>query len=406
MAGVRPLLAALVLVGAALSLPGAQAAEVPGVSGTEVVIGGTVPLSGPESAYSVVAEGAAAYFAYVNDRGGVNGRRIEYVYLDDAYDPAQTAQQTRRLVEQEKVLAIFNSVGTEHSLAVQPYLNQMGVPQLFVGSGARAIAREAARYPWTIGYLPSFFAEGRIYGRYAARTRPGTRVAVLYEDSEFGRDLLAGLRAGLAGKGRIAAARPYAVTDADVNSQMARLRSAKADTLALFALPKQVVQGFVAADKLGWRPRVFVAAVSIDPFVMNVARLNTKNRTTQGAISIAFLKDASNLARWGKDPGVRLYYEILQRYAPKADPKAVANLYGMAVAFTMVDTLRGAGRDLTREGLLKAATSLVETDNPFLLPGISIRTGPGDRYPLEQVQMYRYDRGAWRAFGPIVSARG
>ena len=399
----RLILLALVLA-ALVATPGALGDE-PGVTPTSILIGGTVPLSGPESAYSVIAQGAAAYFKYVNANGGVFGREIEYRYYDDAYDPAQTIQQTRRLVEQDKVFAIFNTVGTEHALAIRPYLNQLGVPELFVGSGASAFARDAAKYPWTLPYLPSFFAEGRVYGAYAARTKPGARIAVLYEDDDFGHDLLAGLQKGLGGKGRIVAKATYSVTEADVASQIAQLKASKADTLMLFALPKQVIQAFVSADKLGWRPRVFVTSVSIDPFVMSVARFNTHNRTTEGALSIAFLKDASNLARWGKDPGVQLYYRIMKAYAPDADPKAVANFYGMAVAFTLVDALRHAGKDPTRQSLMEAATHLSETANPFLLPGISIHTAPGDRYPLDQVQMYRYHAGVWHAFGPLLSAR-
>jgi branched-chain amino acid transport system substrate-binding protein len=394
------LLAAAVVV----SVPGALAAD-PGVSANEIVIGGTAPLSGPESAYAVVAEGAKAYFDYVNAQGGVFGRDIRYVYLDDAYDPAQTVQQTRKLVEQEKVFAIFNVVGTEHTLATRPYLNQLGVPQLFVGSGARAIVRESGKYPWTVGYLPSFFAEGRFYGRHIAATRPKAKIAVLYEDSDFGGDLLAGLRNGLGGKGKIVATQGYAVTDADVSSQVAALRASKADTFMIFALPKQTIQSFLAADKLGWRPKAYVAAVSIDPFVMEVARLNTGNRTTEGATSMAFLKDATNTARWGKDPGVRLYYSIMKRYNPDGDVKAVANMYGMAAAHTMVEALKQAGRNPTRQKLLDAATHLRSKTNPFLLPGVVVKTGPGDRYPLDQVQLYRYTKGVWRTIGPLVSTR-
>jgi branched-chain amino acid transport system substrate-binding protein len=394
-----PLVAALVA-----AVPSALAAD-PGVSASEIVLGGTAPLTGPESAYAVVAEGAKTYFAHVNAKGGVLGRKIRYVYLDDAYDPAQTIQQTRRLVEQEKVFAIFNVVGTEHTLATRPYLNQLGVPQLFVGSGARAIAREANTYPWTMGYLPSFFAEGKVYGRHIATTRPKARIAVLYEDSDFGKDLLAGLRTGLSGKGKIVATQPYGVTDADVNSQVAALRSSRADLLMIFALPKQTIQSFIAADRLGWRPKAYVAAVSIDPFVMAVARTNTGNRTTEGAISIAFLKDPTNTARWGKDAGVRLYLRIMARYNPGGDPKAVANIYGMAVAHTMVEALKGAGRSPTRQKLLTAATRLNSKTNPFLLPGIVVKTSPTDRYPLDQVQLYRYTKGVWKTIGPILTTR-
>jgi len=395
-------LAALLLP---VALAGARPVATPGVSSSEILLGGTAPLSGPESAYSVVAQGADAYFKYVDDHGGVFGRKVRYLYRDDAYEVAQTIAATKELVEQDHVFAIFNTVGTEHSLAIRPYLNGLGVPELFVGSGASALVRDAKQYPWTIGYLPSFVAEGRVYGRYIARTRPKARIAVLYEDSDFGRDLLNGLQAGLGGKGSIVAKQTYAVTDADLTSQLTALRASKADTLMLFALPKQVIQSFITIDKLGWRPHVFVTSVSIDPFVMTVARLNTHNRTTEGAISIAFLKDASNLARWGKDPGVKLYYSIMMKYDPSGDPKSVGNFYGMAVAYTMVDALRHAGRNPSRQSLLNAALNLNEKTNPFLLPGIVVKTGPGDRHPLDQVQMYRYHAGVWHVFGPLIQAR-
>jgi branched-chain amino acid transport system substrate-binding protein len=398
---VVPALAVLVLAGVA----GAAPAETPGVSEDTILIGGTVPLSGPETAYSVVAYGAEAYFEYVNDHGGVFGRKIEYRYLDDAYDPTQTVQQVRRLVEQDKVFAIFNQVGTEQVLATRPYLNQRGVPQLFAGSGAETFAHDYRQYPWTLPYLPSFHAEGQVYGRYIGRTTPRARIAVLFEDSDFGKDLLRGLKAGLAGRARIVRAVSYAVSEATLGSQLATLKASGADTLMVFALPKQTIQAMVGADKLGWHPRPYIAAVSIDPFVMEVARSNTGGRATAGATSIAFLKDASNLRRWGRDPGVRLYHSILKRYAPSSDPKAVANIYGMAAAYTLVDALRRAGRNLTRESLLRAATTLNERTNPFLLPGIVARTGLRDRFALEQVQMYRYTRGVWQVFGPLVPAR-
>jgi branched-chain amino acid transport system substrate-binding protein len=396
------LLAALVLAAVA----GAAPTETPGVSSSTILIGGTVPLSGPETAYSVVAYGAEAYFKYVNDHGGVFGRKIEYRYLDDAYDPAQTVQQTRRLVEQDKVFAMFNQVGTEQTLATRPYLNQQGVPQLFAGSGAETFAHDYKQYPWTLPYLPSFYAEGKVYGRYIGRTAPRARIAVLFEDSDFGKDLLAGLKAGLGGRATIVRAVSYAVTEATLGSELATLKASGANTLMVFALPKQTIQALVGADKLGWHPHPYIAAVSIDPFVMNVARSNTGGRATEGAISVTFLKDASNLRRWGKDPGVKLYYSILKRYAPSSDPKAVANIYGMAAAFTLVDALKHAGRNPTRASLLKSATSLNETNNPFLLPGMVVKTSPTDRFALEQVQLYRYTRGVWQVFGPLVAAKG
>lgn len=341
----------------------------------------------------------------MNANGGVFGRKIEYRYLDDAYDPSQTVQQTRRLVEQDKVFLMFNQVGTEQTLATQPYLNQQKIPQLFAGSGTAKFAKDYKQYPWTLPYLPSFYSEGQVYGRYIARTKPGSKIAVLFEDSDFGKDLLNGLKSGLAGKGKIVAAQSYAVTEPTLSSQMSTLAATKADTLMVFALPKQTIQALVGADKLGWHPKPFIAAVSIDPFVMNVAKLNTNGRATEGAMSITFLKDASNLRRWGKDQGVKLYYSILKRFAPGSDPKAVANIYGMAAAYTLVDVLKRAGRNPTRASVLKAASSLNETANPFMLPGLTLKTAATDRFAIEQVQLYRYTKGTWQVFGPIVPAR-
>jgi len=374
----------------------------PGVTPTTILLGGTVPLSGPESAYAPVGRGAEAYFKYVNSRGGIHGRKIVYKLVDDAYDPGRTVQATRELVQQDKVFAIFNSVGTEHNLAVRPFLNQLRVPQLFVGSGAGAIARERGRYPWTMGYLPSFAGEGAVYGRYIVRSRPRARIAVLYEASDYGKELIGGLRKGLASRSRqIVATQTYDVTDVDVSSQIAKLRSSRADTLMILALPKQALQAFISTDKLGWRPQIFVTSVSIDPIVMAIARLNTGGRTTEGALGMAFLKDPTD-ARLASDKGVRLYKQIMRRFLPGGDPKAAAHFYGMAVAFTMVDALRRAGKDLTRQRLLRAATHLDERDNPFLRRGITVKTSPRDYYPLSQVQLLRYRKNAWRPFGRLV----
>jgi len=396
----------LVVVALLVLVPGAHAttAKDPGVTATTVLLGGTVPLSGPEVAYAAVARGADAYFKHVNSRGGVHGRRIQYRYFDDAYDPAQTVQQTRRLVQQDGVFAIFNTTGTEHNLAIRPFLNQLGVPQLFVGTGAHAIGNAYRRFPRTMGYLTSFRGEGRIYGRHVATTMPRARIAVLHENSDYGHDLLTGLRRGLGSKaGRIAAVQTYEVTDPDVNAQIARLKASGANTFMLFALPKQTIQAFIAADRLGWRPRVFVNAVSVDPFVMNVARTNTGNRTTQGAITTAFLKDPTDPAL-AKDAGVRLYKRLMRRYLPGKEGE-VAHAYGMAAAYTMVHALRKAGRSLTRGSLMNAATSLVERDNPFLVAGVVVKTGPNDYYPISTTRLLRYDRGRWKQFGRVLAVR-
>jgi branched-chain amino acid transport system substrate-binding protein len=401
------LLAVTALLVLVVGLPGAygRSGGDPGVTDDSILLGATVPLTGDEVAYAAVARGAEAYFKYVNARGGVRGRKIQYRYVDDAYNPADTVRKTRELVQEDKVFAIFGSVGTEHVLAVRPYLNEARIPQLFVGSGVSALAIERKRYPWSMGYLPRFAGEGALYGRYLARTRPRAKIAVLHEDSEYGQDIFTGLRRGLGRLStRITDVETYDLTDTDMSSQIARLKASRADTLMIFALPTQTIQAFLAVHKLGWRPRIFVNSVSIDPFVMEVVQRNTSKRLVEGAVSSSFLKDPTDPAL-ARDPGVRLYKQILRRFLPNAKVKEVAHLYGMAAAYTMVDSLRAAGAQPTRASLLRAATHLDERSNPFFVRGIAVKTGPEDYYPVERTRMLRFHAGRWRQFGGLVSLR-
>ena len=393
----------LAAAAASIALVSAPAAT-PGVTSTTITIGGTVPISGPAAAYGSVGRGADAYFKYVNSKGGVFGRKIDYKYLDDEFDVAKTITLTRELVEQDQVLAIFNSVGTEHALAIRSYLNDRKVPQLFIGSGVSKLATEHAKYPWSMGYLPSFAGEGAIYGRYVASHQPKARIAVLYENSDFGKDMLNGLRRGLGGKAKIVGTQPYEIADSDVASQIARLKSTGADTLMLFATPQFAIFGYVGAFRLGWHPQVYVTSVSISPDIMKIARVASSRKQVEGSISIAFVKDPTS-QQWAKDKTVQLYRSILQRFLPSAKAEDVFNYYGMAVAYTMVDTLKKAGRNPTRAGVLKAATHLDET-NPFLLPGLRIKTSPSDYYPIDRVKLARYRADHWQFFGKLVNARG
>ena len=234
---------------------GASPLADPGVTPTSVLLGGTVPLTGEAAAFGSVGPGAKAYFDYVNSKGGVNGRKIEYRFYDDAYNPAQTVQLTRRLVEQDKVFAVFNSIGTANNLAIRDYLNAQKVPQLWAGDGSQSIGKSFARYPWTMGFLMSYRGEGDVYGANVVKTRPGARIAVLYENTELGRDMLTGLTRAIAGKGpRIVAKQSYEFTGADVSSQVGVLKSSGADTLMLFATPKFFINAITATHKLGWKP--------------------------------------------------------------------------------------------------------------------------------------------------------
>jgi hypothetical protein len=382
----------------------ALALATPGVTPTTITLGGTIPITGPAAAYGSVGRGADAYFKYVNSKGGVFGRKIVYKYEDDEFDVAKTILLTRQLVEQDNVLAIFDSVGTEHALAVRPYLNDRMVPQLFVGSGVSKLATEHKKYPWSMGYLPSFAGEGAIYGRYIAAHEPRARIAVLYENSDFGKDMLNGLRRGLGGKAKIVGTQPYEIEDANVDSQLARLKASGADTLMLFATPKFAIFGYVGSFRLGWHPHVYVTSVSISPDIMKIAKFGSNQKQVQGSISIAFVKDPT-AQQWARDKTVRLYKTIVKRFLPGAKPDDVFNYYGMAVAYTMVDTLKRAGRNLTRAGVLRAATHLNET-NPFLLPGVRIKTSPNDYYPMDKVKLARYHGTHWQFFGKLVSARG
>jgi branched-chain amino acid transport system substrate-binding protein len=401
---------ARLVVAAAMSLllaasAGASPAADPGVTPTSVLLGGTVPLTGEAAAFGTVGAGAKAYFDYVNARGGVNGRKVEYRYYDDAYNPAQTVQLTRKLVEQDRVFAVFSSIGTANNLAIREYLNAAHVPQLFAGDGSQQIGRGFYRYPWTMGFLMSYRGEGDVYGKTLVRTRRRARLGVLYENTELGRDMLTGLTRAIAGKGpRVVAKESYEFTSSDVSSQVARLEASGADTLMLFATPKFFIQAVVASRKLGWDPQLYIASVSIEPGIMAIARVNAP-QLTKNAFSIAFVKNPNDPV-WARDPAVALYRRIMRTYNPSGKSADVYNWYGMTVAWTMVETLRKAGRNLTRAGLLRAAQSLNLPGNPFLLPGIRLKTSRTDYRPLEHVYLYRYDNKQWVKASALLRARG
>jgi len=398
--------AAIALVGLVLaSTAGAAPAADPGLTSSTVLLGGTVPLTGEAAAFGSVGPGAKAYFDYVNAKGGVNGRAIEYRYYDDAYNPAQTVQLTRRLVEQDKVFAIFNSIGTANNLAIRDYLNAQKVPQLWAGDGSQSIGRSWAKYPWTIGFLMSYRGEGDVYGKTIVKSRPKAKIAVLYENTELGLDMLTGLTRAIAGKGpRIVAKQAYEFTGADVSGQIGLLKASGADTLMLFATPKFFLQAIATTHRLGWRPQVYIASVSIEPTIMGIARFNAPE-LTKGALSIAFVKNPNDPI-WAKDKAVALYRSIMRKYDPSGKQTDVYNWYGMTVAWTMVETLRKAGKSPTRSSLLKAAQSLDTLANPFLLPGIRLQTSRTDYRPMEQVYLYRYDNKQWVRASGLLPARG
>jgi branched-chain amino acid transport system substrate-binding protein len=403
-----PVLALVLALGAGAALAGSARSQAdPGVTETSILLGTTSPLSGPASAYASVARGANAYFEYVNSKGGVLGRKITNTILDDGYNPAQTIQQTRKLVEQEKVFAIFNALGTEHNEATRDYLNAQKVPQLFAASGATKFGSEAAKYPYTIGFQPSYQAEGWVLGKYLARTKGTAKVAVLFQNDDYGKDLLNGLKRGIQRSNvKVVAAEPYEVTASDVQAQVAKLKSSGATVFAIFATPKFAIQAYVFANRLAWRPKLVLNnAVSSASNIMVLASEGGTNRVTNGSVSIVFLKDPTD-PKWKNDAAVKLYRQVMRQYAPAANSSDVYHLYGMAAAWTATEAIRKVGKNLTRAGLIKVVSNMNLSNNPFLLPGISLKTGPGDHFPIEQMLLQRWNKGAWKSFGGLWGYRG
>jgi branched-chain amino acid transport system substrate-binding protein len=393
------LAAAVVVAGA-----GARPLATPGVTSTDIKIGSSVPLSGEASLAGNVARGIDAYFDYVNAKGGIYGRKLKFTYLDDGYDPGRAVNNTIRLVQQEGVFAMFSSLGTSNNLAVRKLLNDAKVPQLFVSSGATTFGRDYKKYPWTIGYIPPYSEEGAVYAKYILAKIKKPRIAVLYQDDDYGRDLFGGLKRGLGRKtSAIVAQVGYDPTSTDVQPLVAQLKASKANVLMIFAFGKFSLQAFNAVSRLGWKPQVFVNDVSSASALMSIVPQNAAN----GAISIVFGKDPA-APLWRNDKGVRLFRSILKQYGSGIGPRDLQDGYytaGMATAYTLVDTLRQAGRNLTRDGVMRAATHLREKGNPFVLPGIVIRTTPTFRFPLTQVKLQRWSKRAWHPFGKLLSVR-
>jgi branched-chain amino acid transport system substrate-binding protein len=400
----RVILLCVVLAAVGASTVGARPLATPGVSSTEIKLGGSVPLSGEASVSGNVARGAEYYFKYVNDHGGVFGRKISYKYLDDAYDPGRAVQNTMRLVQQDGVFAMFNTLGTNNNLAIRKYLNDTGVPQLFVASGATTFGRDYKKYPWTIGYIPTYSEEGKIYGRYVVAKIKKPKIAVLYQDDDYGRDLLAGLRKGLGGKASAIVSKVgYDPTSSDVQGEIARLKASKANVFMLFAFGKFSLQAYNAVARLSWHPQIFVNDVASASSLMSIVPQSAANNS----ISIAFGKDPA-APLWTRDKGIRLFQSILKKYGSgvgSRDLKDGFYVAGMGAAYTMVDTLKKAGKNLTRQGVMRAATNLNERGNPFLLPGIVIKTSPSKRFPVTQVRLQRWRAKAWHPFGKLITAQ-
>lgn len=374
-----------------------------GVTPTAIVLGSSGPLTGDTASASGFLRGAGAYFKYVNARGGVFGRKLQFTYRDDASDAARAAANAQRLIQRDNVFALFSVVGTNSNLAIRNVANAAGVPQVFSASGATTLGSDYARYPWTIGYLPTYSGEGAVYARnILAERTPKTKVAVLYQSDPYGWDLLRGLRNGFGAKAGalIVRAVGYEPTSSDVQSQIARLKASGANTLCIFASGKFAIQAFVHADKLGWHPRIYVSDVASASSIM---RLNPQD-TADGAISILWAKDPTS-PQFASDAGIRLAQRIVKAYLPGGSTSDSFVVAGMAEAYSLVDALEAAGKNLTRQGLMTAATNMDETTNPFLAPGIAVRTTPSSRFPITRVRLQRWHQGHWVPFGPVRLAQ-
>ena len=374
----------------------------PGVSDTEIKIGQSFPYSGPLSAYSAIAKTQAAYFKKINEEGGVNGRKITFVSIDDGYSPPKTVENVRRLVEQDEVLALFNVLGTPTNTAILKYVDQKRVPNLFVATGASKFG-DPKNNPWTIGWQPTYHIEMGVFARYIIKNLPKAKVAVLYQNDDSGRDFLAGVHDGFGDlrSKMIVAEISYEVTDPTVDSQVLSLQASGADVFLITTPPKATAQAIRKAAAIGWKPQIFISQISSSvDFVLKPAGL--ENAT--GILSTNYGKDPSD-PTWKDDRGVLDYLAFMKKHNPDANAMDLFNVYGYGTAQTLVDVLRHCGDDLTRENVMRQAANIKDLELPMLAPGIRLNTSPSDYYPIEQEQMIRFDGTKWVRVGEILSGR-
>jgi ABC-type branched-subunit amino acid transport system substrate-binding protein len=386
-----------------ISAANAQKKYDPGSSDTEIKIGQTMPFSGPASAYASIGKTEAAYFRMINDRGGINGRKINLIQYDDAYSPPKAVEQVRKLVEGDEVLLTFQLLGTPSNAAVQKYLNSKKVPQLFVAASALRFT-DPKNFPWTLGYDPNNFVEGRIYGQYILKEHEGGKIGVLYQNDDFGKDYLNGIKAGLGDKAArmIVAEAAYEVTDPTVDSQVLRIKDAGADLFFIAATPKQAAQAIKKTTEIGWHPVQIVSlkSTSIGSVLKPAGLENAK-----GLISTNYAKEALD-PQWKDDPGVKGYLAFMEKYYPDGDKGSNFNAYAYGVAQLLTHVLQQCGDDLTRENVMKQATSLKDYMGDLTLPGIKINTSPTDYHLFKRLQMMRFNGEHWELFGPILEVAG
>ncbi|MBE0608443.1 MAG: ABC transporter substrate-binding protein [Dehalococcoidia bacterium] len=382
-----------------------------GASDTEIKIGGMWPFSGPASAYGTIGKAVEAYFKMVNEEGGVNGRKLTLVSLDDQYSPDKAVQGARQLVEQDKVLLIFNPLGTPSNTAIWDYLNQQKVPQLFVATGASKWGADPKSHPWTMGWQPDYQSESVIYAKYLAENNPNAKVGVLYQNDDYGKDYLEGFKKGLGAKASqtIVKEVSYATTDASVSAQVTQLKESGADTFYIMATPKFAAQALIAAAQIGWKPLIFMNSVSQSiPAVIDPAVQQGGKDAAANMITTIYIKDPGD-PQWASDKAIQDYLAFMKKYYPDGNPLDGFNVYGYSVAQTLVEgALKPAGNNLTRENVMKQATSIKDLRIDTLLPGILINTSETDYYPIQSEQLAKYNPDAkkWDLIGEVIDVGG
>ncbi|MFL6651337.1 MAG: ABC transporter substrate-binding protein [Sulfurifustaceae bacterium] len=391
--------AASVALGLAASSAFAEKKYDEGASDTEIKIGNTLPYSGPASAYGIIGKVEGAYFKMINDQGGINGRKINFISLDDGYNPAKTVEQVRKLVEEEKVLFVFQTLGTAHNTAIHKYMNDRKIPQLFVATGATKWG-DYKNYPWTMGWQPNYQAEARAYAAYVLKHMPNAKVGILYQNDDFGKDYLHGFKEGFGDKASkmIVKEVSYEVSDPTVDSQIIALKSSGADVFFNVATPKFAAPAIRKAYDIGWKPTQFISNVSANVgSVLAPAGLEK----SKGVITAQYLKDPTD-PQWQKGKEYEEFMAFKNKYLPDTDIKDINNVYGYSVASTLVRVLKACGDNLTRENVMKQAANLKNVQEPMVTPKVMVNTSPTDYFPLEAVLLGKFNGEKFVSFGEVL----
>ncbi len=385
------------------STPPAAQSDI-GITSNSILLGNTVALSGAAAAYGTISNASNAYFTYINNQGGVNGRKITFKILDDVYNPANTVPLTKQLVEQDQVFAMFGGLGTQAQTSVRDYLNTKKVPQLFVATGATTFMSDFSQHPYTIGWQPPYQGEARIYAKDVVAKHASAKIGVLYQNDDYGQDYLKGLTDGLGSNASmIVDKQSYDVTAASVASQLSTLKGKGADTLFLFTTPSFTIKALVTVTALHWEPTIYLNSVSNPQLYMGIAAKN--GAALKNVTSVGYLKDPTD-PQWANDAGMKLYKEVIANCST-CNVNDGFNIYGAAVAYTMVDVLKKAGTNMTRKNVMDiAGNQLNETNNPFLLPGVVVKTTSTDHFPITQEQVITWGGTGWTLQGSLIDERG